>query len=133
MLHPESRRLSSNADGAVLISDPPMKTAYTPRSESCSEEEEPTTDSEAQSREEIVLSSFLSQARGVIGRYPEPNQEFVFEFEDVGERAVHMVGVRRPLRVEWYVDDDLVRVETLSPWTGYAAADADRVIERRPS
>jgi hypothetical protein len=83
--------------------------------------------------DQIVLSSFLAQARGVIGRYPEPDQEFVFEFDEVRERDVHMVGVRRPLQVEWYVDDDLVRVEELKPWTGYASAEANRVIERRPS
>ena len=89
--------------------------------------------SEQQTAEQIVLSSFLAQARGVIGRYPDPDQEFVFEFDEVRKRDVHMVGVRRPLQVEWYVDDDLVRVEELKPWTGYASAKADRVIERRPS
>ena len=83
--------------------------------------------------DQIVLSSFFSQARGVIGRYPEPEQEFVFEFGDVDDRLVHMVGVTQPLQVEWYVGDDLVRVEELKPWTGYASAEADRVIERRPS
>jgi len=82
--------------------------------------------------DQIVLDSLLSQLRGVIGRYPNPNQEYVFEFDDVGERDVHMVGVRRPLRVEWYVDDDLVREEVLRPWLGYASTRADRVIERRP-
>lgn len=80
--------------------------------------------------DQIVLDSFVSQLRGVIGRYPEPDQEFVFEFDEVAQRLVHMVGVRRPLQVEWYVDDDLVRVEQLAPWTGYASARADRVIER---
>ena len=80
----------------------------------------------------IVLDSFLSQLRGVIGRYPEPGQEYVFEFDEVRNRDVHMVGVRQPLQVEWYVDDDLVREEVLRPWLGYASAEADRVIERRP-
>lgn len=80
----------------------------------------------------IVLDSILSQLRGVIGRYPDPGQEYVFEFDDVAKRDVHMVGVRRPLQVEWYVDDDLVREEVLQPWLGYASAEADRVIERRP-
>jgi len=80
----------------------------------------------------IVLDSILSQLRGVIGRYPEPDEEFVFEFDDVATRDVHMVGVRRPLQVEWYVDDDLVREDVLRPWLGYASAEADRVIERRP-
>lgn len=82
--------------------------------------------------DQIVLSSLFDQLRGVIGRYPDPGQEFVFEFDSVAERAVHMVGVRGPLEVEWYVGDDLVRVEQLTPWVGYASAQADRVIERRP-
>ena len=82
--------------------------------------------------DQIVLDSFLSQLRGVIGRYPEPDQEFVFEFDSVRKRDVHMIGVRQPLQVEWYVDDDLVREAVLRPWVGMASARADRVIERRP-
>jgi hypothetical protein len=68
----------------------------------------------------------------VIGRYPDPDQEYVFKFDDVQERHVHMIGVRRPLQVEWYGGEELVRVEKLAPWTGRASAKADRVIERRP-
>jgi len=83
--------------------------------------------------EQIVLSSFLAQARGVIGRYPAPDQEYVFEFEEVRERHVHMIGVRRPLRVEWYDGGELVQTKRLAAWTGRASAEADRVIERRPS
>jgi hypothetical protein len=43
-----------------------------------------------------------------------------------------MLGVRRPLEVEWWADGDLVRVEELRPWIGAATARADRVVERRP-
>lgn len=70
--------------------------------------------------------------RGVIGRYPDGDEEFVFEFDKVRNRHVHMVGVRRPLRVEWFDQGELVRAETLSPWVGLAGARADRIIERRP-
>jgi hypothetical protein len=43
-----------------------------------------------------------------------------------------MVGVRRPLRVEWRVDGETVAVETLRPWTGWAIHRADTVVESRP-
>lgn len=78
------------------------------------------------------LTGPLEQVRGVIGRYPGPDEAYAFVFEDVAERPVHMVGVRRPLRVEWYVDGELERAEVLEPWWGTASARADRVVERRP-
>jgi len=81
---------------------------------------------------QIVLSSTLQQLRGVIGRYPSPDEEFIFEFDAVAERDIHMLGVRQPLEVEWWADGDLVRVEELRPWIGAATARADRVVERRP-
>lgn len=83
--------------------------------------------------DQIILSSPLQQLRGVIGRYPAADQEFVFEFDQVAERDVHMVGVRQPLEVEWWRQGDLVRVEELKPWLGFASAPADRVVERRPA
>lgn len=43
-----------------------------------------------------------------------------------------MLGVRRPLVVEFYCQGELVREETLAPWTGHASAECDRFIERRP-
>jgi len=76
------------------------------------------------------LTGPLEQVRGVIGREPGPDEAFVFEFGEVARRPVHMVGVRKPLRVEWHVDDRCVRTEELSPWTGYASARADTVVER---
>lgn len=81
---------------------------------------------------QIVLSSTLQQLRGVIGRYPSRDEEFIFEFGQVAERDIHMLGVRQPLEVEWWADGDLVRVEELRPWIGAATARADRVVERRP-
>ena len=82
--------------------------------------------------DQTILSSSLQQLRGVIGRYPGPDQEFVFEFDTVAERDVHMLGVHRPLEVEWWADGDLVRVAELRPWIGAATAQADRVVERQP-
>lgn len=79
-----------------------------------------------------ILRSPLQQARGVIGRYPGPEERYVFEFDGVARRSVHMVGVRRPLRVTWLVDGDVVKEATLRPWIGHGAARADRVVEERP-
>lgn len=79
-----------------------------------------------------TLTGPLEQARGVIGRYPDPGQSFEFVFDRVKPRAIHMVGVRRPLRVEWYVYGELEAAETLRPWVGWARHRADRVVERRP-
>ncbi|MGZ0745742.1 hypothetical protein [Haloparvum sp. AD34] len=83
-------------------------------------------------RDRIVLDSYWQQMRGVIGRYPGESEEYVFDFGDVAKRCVHMIGVRRPLQVEWRVDGETVREETLGPWTGFACERADEVIERRP-
>lgn len=80
-----------------------------------------------------VLRSDWQQSRGVIGRYPDPDEEYVFEFDGVARRFIHMVGVRRPLRVEWYIGDGLQTAETLRAWLGWGYHKADRVIERRPS
>lgn len=76
------------------------------------------------------LTGPLEQVRGVIGREPGPDEAYIFEFDEVARRVVHMVGVREPLRVEWHVDDHCVRTEELAPWTGYASHQADTVVER---
>lgn len=83
-------------------------------------------------KRDIVLTGALEQARGVIGRYPGPDEQFIFEFDSVERRRFHMVGVRRPLRIEFYIGADLVVETTMRPWIGTAAARCDRVIERRP-
>jgi hypothetical protein len=71
----------------------------------------------------------LEQMRGVIGRHPDRGDRYIFEFDEIRERPVHMVGVRRPLRVTWQVRNQTIARETLSPWTGWAVHRADRVIE----
>lgn len=76
-----------------------------------------------------VLTGPLEQMRGVIGRHPDREERYIFEFDEIRERAVHMVGVRRPLRVTWEVRGQTIAQETLSPWTGWAVHRADRVIE----
>jgi hypothetical protein len=75
------------------------------------------------------LRSRLAKARGVIGRDVEVGDEFHFHYPHVGRRGIHMVGVRRPLRVQWFVSGDLEQSAVLRPWIGYGAADADLVVE----
>lgn len=79
-----------------------------------------------------VLTGPLEQARGVIGRYPDLDERYIFEFGSVKNRLIHMVGVTRPLRVEFFVGDELVTDTVLQPWTGHARARCDRVIEQMP-
>jgi uncharacterized membrane protein (UPF0127 family) len=76
-----------------------------------------------------VLRTPLQRARGVIGREPSRGEQYMLTWDDVGQRRVHMVGVRRPLRVRWLADGDLVAEETLPPWVGSARHRADVVIE----
>jgi len=82
--------------------------------------------------EDVVLSGPLEKMRGVIGRYPEEGQHYVFEYDRVAPAAIHMLFVRRPLDVSWYVDDELVHRGVLEPWTGFGVHKADKVIEERP-
>jgi len=76
------------------------------------------------------LTGPLEQLRGVIGREPGANEAFVFEFDSVAERTVHTFGVRKPLRVEFYVAGELVHEDILPPWTGLAKHRCDRIVGR---
>lgn len=78
------------------------------------------------------LESLPSKLRGVIGRYPDEDEVYVFNFDSVNDRLIHMIGVRRPLLVTWYEGGEQVARETLRPWEGYANHPADRVTEQRP-
>lgn len=75
------------------------------------------------------LDSRWQQSRGVIGRYPDPNECYVFRFDTMRPRLIHMVGVRRPLRVEWWANGDMVATERLRPWIGMARHPADEIRE----
>lgn len=81
---------------------------------------------------DIHLTGPLEQTRGVIGRYPQPDERYVFEFDTVRPRFVHMVGVTQPLHVEWHARDELVAEQDLRPWTGWAIHRADRIVEAQP-
>ena len=77
-----------------------------------------------------TAGTFLSRARGLMFRRSIPSDYgLVFEFDAPARRDVHMVFVPFPIDVLWLVDDAVEHVETLSAWTGLAAADADRLVE----
>jgi len=78
------------------------------------------------------LTGRLSRARGVIGRYPDPDERYILEWSDIEHRPIHMLGVTRPLVVEWHQRGAMVRREMLRPWVGHASHPADRVIEYAP-
>ena len=78
------------------------------------------------------LTRYLSRARGVIGRYPDPGDRYIFEWSTIADRPIHMLGVTRPLIVEWHQRGAMVRREQLRPWVGWASHPADRVIEYAP-
>lgn len=80
-----------------------------------------------------ILDSRFQRARGVIGRYPTEDERYVFEYDSVKQRGIHMIGVTKPLRVTWIAGDEVTQEATLEPWTGTDSARADRIIEERPS
>lgn len=82
---------------------------------------------------EITLTGPIEQSRGVIGRYPAPDERYVFEFDDVKRRLIHMVGVRKPLKVCWMAGDELIAERELRPWIGFGRYKADKITEERPS
>jgi len=78
------------------------------------------------------LTGYLARARGVIARYPDPGDRYIFEWSTIADRPIHMVGVTRPLIVEWHQRGAMIRREQLRPWVGRATHPADRVIEYAP-
>jgi hypothetical protein len=81
----------------------------------------------------IILDTYWEQVRGVIGRYPNENEIYVLQYDNVKPRLIHMIGVNRPLHVTWVIDNSIVAEQILQPWTGMARHRADRVIERATS
>jgi hypothetical protein len=79
---------------------------------------------------DIVLEGLLAKTRGAIGRYPDAGDRYLFPFENVVPVPVHMVGVTKPLMVEWWAEGTLVERRELPAWTGSHTALADLVIEK---
>jgi len=80
-----------------------------------------------------TADTFRRQFRGLMFYTDVPDDyALVFDLGVAKRRGVHMVFVRTPIDVLW-VDDGVVdRVETLSPWTGFARGVADTILELAP-
>jgi uncharacterized membrane protein (UPF0127 family) len=87
-----------------------------------------------------LADSFVSQTVGLMGQSTvSDDYALVFEFGDPGffyrlrdtvpRRVIHMLFVRTPLDVLWLRDDEVVKVASLSPWTGIGVAKADTIVE----
>jgi len=79
---------------------------------------------------DYVMTSWYAKFRGVIGRYPDPGDRYLFPFDSVRAVPVHMLGVTKPLEVEWWANGMLVERRQLPAWTGSHKARADLVIEK---
>jgi len=78
---------------------------------------------------DTYLRSSWQQARGVIGRHPDRGDRYLFIFDEVQDRTISMVGVTKPLKVQWLVEGEVVDTQVLRPWIGRHTAPADVVIE----
>ncbi|MFB6197980.1 MAG: DUF192 domain-containing protein [Halobacteriaceae archaeon] len=75
-----------------------------------------------------MKDTFLSRARGLMFR-KSPPEACYFDFRSTDRRTVHMLFVNFPLKVCWLIDDKVVRVESLEPWTGIANERANAIVE----
>jgi len=66
-------------------------------------------------------------SRGAIGR--GVGSGLWFDFDGIGWRPLHMVGVGQPLVAVWLVDDIVMNVQRLRPWVGARVAEASDVVE----
>ncbi|AUX09817.1 hypothetical protein AArcSl_2192 [Halalkaliarchaeum desulfuricum] len=72
----------------------------------------------------------LQQARGLMFRRSIPDDyALVFQFDRPETRTLHMLFVPFPIDAVWLTGPEVVRVERLRPWIGFARATADTVIE----
>ena len=79
--------------------------------------------------DDVILDSWLGRARGVLGRYPEPGQRYIFRWEYIDIRDMRMLGVSKPLKVTWIADGSVTQTKVLRPWIGRGKAPADVIIE----
>jgi hypothetical protein len=66
-------------------------------------------------------------SRGAIGR--GVGSGLWFDFDDIGWRPLHMVGVGQPLVAVWVVGEIVTNVQRLRPWVGAGVAEATDVVE----
>ena len=73
------------------------------------------------------LASRWQLTRGAIGR--GVGSGLWFDFESVGWRPLHMVGVGEPLVAVWVSGEVVTKVQRLRPWVGAGMAEASDVLE----
>jgi uncharacterized membrane protein (UPF0127 family) len=73
------------------------------------------------------LASRWQLTRGAIGR--GVGSGLWFDFESVGWRPLHMVGVGEPLVALWVSGEIVTKVQRLRPWVGAGIAEASDVVE----
>ena len=72
----------------------------------------------------------LQQARGLMFRRSIPDDyALVFRFDRPETRTLHMLFVPFPIDAVWLTGPEVVRVERLRPWIGFARATADTILE----
>lgn len=76
-----------------------------------------------------TADSFLSRARGLMGRDVPDDYALVFRFGRPAGHGIHMLFVREPLDVLWVVDGEVTERARLRPWVGFGRARADTVVE----
>lgn len=79
-----------------------------------------------------VADSLLAKTRGLIARRTMPGDAFVFPFEDIGTRWIHMIGVPFDVATVWVADGTVTKVARLRAWSGLGGAKADTVVELPP-
>jgi len=77
----------------------------------------------------LMFRDSLPEGYGLIFRFHPPVWPLSLVTGAVGFRSIHMLFVKIPLDVLWLQGEDVVEVETLSPWTGLGIARADTVVE----
>lgn len=77
-----------------------------------------------------LLARPIERARGLMfNRDVPPDAAYIFPYDRIGRRGVHMLGVFEALDVVWLQRHRVHHKETLRPWRGYAAIEADAFIE----
>ncbi|WP_331236227.1 DUF192 domain-containing protein [Natronorarus salvus] len=77
-----------------------------------------------------LADTFSSRAKGLMFRRRfEEGAALVFRFPESRVRAIHMVCVPFALDVCWLERGEVVRIERLRPWIGFARERARTVVE----
>ena len=96
----------------------------------CAPEEGQPGESRTLATEVEVADTFFARMCGLMFRRSIPEEyALVFRFERPSTRSLHMLFVPFPIDAVWLVDGEVTRVERLRPWTGFAWARADVVLE----